>query len=90
MRSMGRSAGVMPVVADCAAMTPAACPMAIHDAWTRYAELASRSPETQRPAAMKFVLPAGSIAPRGIVGTVPSWSGRMSTPSPSERWTSIG
>ena len=49
------------------AVTAAACPIAMLLAWTRAAEFASRSLETQRPATMMFFEPFGMSAPRGKV-----------------------
>ena len=41
-------------------------------------------------AARSQALPLGSIAPRGMVGNVPSFSRCKAIPSPSGWWTSIG
>ena len=50
------------------AAAPAACPMAMQEAFTRMAELQARSLETQRPAVKTFVSPFGRSAPRDTVG----------------------
>ena len=55
---------------------------------TRNAELAARSLLMLRPATMRFWLPLGTRARKGIVGTTPRFSGCGSTPLRS--WTSMG
>ena len=51
---MGTAETSLPDFADSAAMAPAAWPVAMHTAWTRNPEFATRSLEMQRPAARRF------------------------------------
>ena len=64
-----------------AAATPAACPIAMHGACTRNPEFARRSLETHLPATKILLLPLGTSADKGIVGTIPFFSGSGFTPS---------
>ena len=72
--------GVVPFFAANAAAAPAACPIAMQDAWTRSPEFARRSLETDLPATMILRLDLGISAPSGTVGTVPGFNGFGLTP----------